>query len=170
MPKLVTNCMFRLRSVSEKLNKEGMYPLVPFKNKAFNKNFDMNEVEIDDVLTNLVNDLYGHDQFGNHWFQVGSDEDKTISLKIDNIGHHKTDDCDRLKIHNTVDLINFGSGMFQFFILFSAEHKEYQWVVVSLYLVYSDCKTREEMGLSTVGVADAASGSILSTKNDPGKQ
>lgn len=155
MPKLVTSCMVRLRSVSEKLNKNGGYKLVPFKNDAFNEEIDASEIE--NMLTDLVDDIYGR-EYGNRWFQVGSDydtdKDELFSIKIDDFDRPKTDDCDRLEIHNIVDLIDSGSGIFQFYLLFSESRKEYQWVVASLSIIYSDCKTREEMGLATAGVTD----------------
>ena len=168
MTKLLVRRMGRLRSVSEKLNKKiGKYPLVSFKDDAFNEEMDANEIE--DTLTNLVNDLYGNG-YGNRGFQVSFDcephedegiyayEDEIIRINVEDYPDRlETDDCDRLEIHNIFDLIDVESGCFQYFILFDRSRYRYQWVVASIYTVFSDCKTRKEMGLSTDRVADAAS-------------
>ena len=67
MPKLVASRMVRLYGVSKKPGKREEYKLMQFDNDAFNSVFD--EAEIGDILMDLVNDIYGHEE-GNHWFLI----------------------------------------------------------------------------------------------------
>ena len=135
MPKLVTRNKFRLYGVSEKLDKRGLYKLVRFKNKAFNE--EKNECVIEDMLTNLTNDLYPSDDESFHrsrWFQVCPDDDMNEGEPI----CIEFDIYKRLDIRNITDLIDTDSGIFQYFILVNGTLTEYQWVVASIHIVYSD--------------------------------
>ena len=136
MPKLEKNIMVRLYGVSEKMGKKGLYKLVPFKNEPFNK--EINESEIKDTLTNLTKALYPSDEvsFGERrWFQVCPEYDDTNENEPFCI---EFDVYKRLEIRDITDLIDVDSGIFQYFILVNETHTEYQWVVVSTHIVYSD--------------------------------
>ena len=137
MPKLQVREVFRLFGVSEKRNKKGGYALVPFKNDAFNKEFD--EDKLEDTLTDLVNDLYSSEaQYP--WlkcrFLFDSDtepnEQETFCIEIG--------DDERLEIEDISDLIDTGSGIFQFFIFVNPTREDYRWIVVSLCRVYTEQK------------------------------
>jgi len=128
MPKLVASRMVRLYGVSKKPGKREEYKPMPFDNDAFNSVFD--EAEIEDILTNLLNDLYGHED-GCRWFLVAdygdTDEDETFRIEIDQ--DHLVDMPNFIEIPNITDLIDVGSGVFQFFILVNGRRTEYQWVI-----------------------------------------
>ena len=116
----------RLYGVSKKSGKSGEFKLVPFDNDAFNVEIDESDVE--ETLTDLVKDLYGHEDRC-CWFSVylcdDDDLEETKALCFD------IDYDDRLEIRNIVDLIDDGelSGCFQYFILVNGKRTKYQWVV-----------------------------------------
>jgi hypothetical protein len=128
MPKLVASRMVRLYGVSKKPGKREEYKLMQFDNDAFNNVFD--EAEIGDILTDLVNDLYGQEE-GNRWFLIAdygdTDEDEMFRIEIDQ--DPLVDIPNFIEIPNITDLIDFGSGVFQFFILVNGRRTEYQWII-----------------------------------------
>ena len=136
MPKLEKNIMVRLYGVSEKLNKRGLYNLVRFKNKALNE--EKNKCEIEDMLTNLTKTIYPFDEgslWESRWFRVCRKDDERNENEPVCI---EFDVCYRLEIRDITDLIDVGSGLFGYFILVNGTHTEYQWVVASTHIVYSD--------------------------------
>jgi len=141
MPKLQVRAMVRLYGVSEKLNKKGLYKLLPFKNKAFNE--EIGESEIEDTLTKLVNDLYCHEtQYP--WvkcrflfdFDTDPNELETVRIEID--------DDEFLGIEDITDIIDTGSGCCQFYIIVNPTRTEYRWIVATLYNVYTEQKDETE--------------------------
>jgi hypothetical protein len=131
--------MIKLYGVSEKPDKNGDYKLVKFKNKAFNEVMD--EAKIEETLTNLVNDLYGHED-GCRWFHAcvedDSEEVEVLCFDLNDGGVSWLPYSKRLEIQNIMDLIDAGSGVFQYFILVNGKRTEYQWVVSAWQsIVYS---------------------------------
>ena len=122
MDNLVACRIVRFYGISKNPGKSKKFKLVPFENDVFNEDFD--ESDLDVILTDLVNDLYGQEN-GCHWFEIEEDmcDGGTVSVEID---HHE-----RFELRNIMDMIDVDPESSRFFILVSGGRSNYDWVVAT---------------------------------------
>jgi hypothetical protein len=136
MPKLVVRETFGLLGVSQKPNKNGLFRLVRFKNRAF-KNRAFNQPVrgsmIEQTLTDLTKSLYNFEE-GSRWFEItgGKHKGETIRIEIT--------DYECLLIPNIINKIIVGEWEYRFFIIVNGERTEYQWITAVLIgRAYTGC-------------------------------
>jgi hypothetical protein len=128
MPKLLRNEMFRLFGVSENLDENGQYSLMPFGGIYDEA---IVEGEIDETLTDLVNDLYGQVS-ASRWYEITDDmyDDGKIYIEIESE--------DYFAIRDTTDKIDVDPERSRLYIFVNPVCMDYQWAVaVSQGTVYS---------------------------------
>lgn len=128
MPKLLRNEMFRLFGVSENLDENGQYSLMPFGGIYDEA---IVEGEIDETLTDLVNDLYGQVS-ASRWYEITDDmyDDGKIYIEIES-EHY-------LSIRDTTDKIDVDPERSRLYIFVNPVCMDYQWAVaVSQGTVYA---------------------------------
>ena len=140
MPKLFSRKMYRVYCVSERPGRYSLHRLVKFKKTAFNKEID--EDKLQDTLTDLATDLFGHTA-GCQCIEIDDtdavSEEETLYLKIDGMS--------RLEIRNIINSIDLNvdeSVIFRYYILVNTIRKKCEWVVAFEHTVYSDCEKRHE--------------------------
>jgi hypothetical protein len=131
MPNLVSMEKFRLCSVSDNHDENGLYSLVRLDNNDFNK--VIVDSEIEGTLTDLTQDFYGQDD-DCQWYEITGDVCKHGVVGID-----LDDDGRCLVISSIIDQIDVGEGFYRFFVIVNGLRTEFRWIAaVSLGTVYMD--------------------------------
>lgn len=134
MKMLMKEEKYRLFQVADEVNEQGLYDLTPFDNEAYNREFDIHD--LNDELDGLSNYMYGGGQF----FEIADVIEPGFLIEcIDGkIRIHYNDDV--IKIRDITDQIDTDPDDSTFFILVSKDYSEYSWIVaVSQGVEYSDC-------------------------------
>jgi hypothetical protein len=118
MPKLVACRGFRLYRVSENMDENGLFQLVPFDDDYYNEIIKADEIE--GFFCELIGDLYGN-EVGKTCYEIhgGMSDGVTISIKCDN--------DKRLEIPDISARINVIPE--RSCIIVNSTHTEYQWII-----------------------------------------